>query len=180
MADSYVRIVILKGERERLIDLIHRNGITLYDMNLNEGKYQFTLSVKDLFEIRPLIKKTHSRVRINRRIGKDFFIRRHPEILGLPLYIFIFSFIVYLLSLRIFEINISGNEVVTDKEIYDFLQKRNVESGMIKSDIDFYELETQIISAYDEISFVSVSIDGNKLYIKIIENDETKEKIIKN
>lgn len=180
MADSYVNLIILKGEKEQLIDLIRKNGITIYNMKLNEGRYEFTICVKDLYEIKPIIRKTHCKIYVNKRIGKDFFIRKHKEILCMPIYIFIFSFIVYWLGLHIFDIHISGNEVITDKEIYEFLQSKDIKKGTLKKNIDYYELETQIISSYDEISFVSVSVNGSQLYINIIENNETKEKIIKN
>ena len=73
----------------------------------------------------------------------------------------------------IWDIHFEGNEKWTEETLLEFLETKNIAPGMPKKDIDCTQIVKDIRQQYDDIIWVSASIDGSRLRIQIKENEDT-------
>ena len=171
--------MIISGDFDRLINLIVINNYEIRSLT-SSGNKAFAIKLSDYRYIKKYIKKTNCKVRITKKEGYYFFVKKHIEILFIPLYIACISVIIYYFNLHIYSINITGNMVISSEAILNTLEGAGIHNRILKSEIDYSKIENLILSEYDEISFVSVSNNGTYLDIHIKENHDTLEKIIDN
>ena len=72
----------------------------------------------------------------------------------------------------IWGIDISGNLSYTDDTLKRFLSSENVKDGMQKSDVNCRKIVQDLRKKYDRIIWVSASVDGCRLVIRIKENED--------
>ena len=72
----------------------------------------------------------------------------------------------------IWGIDISGNLSYTDDTLKRFLSSENVKDGMKKSDVNCRKIVQDLRKKYDRIIWVSASVDGCRLVIRIKENED--------
>ena len=68
-----------------------------------------------------------------------------------------------------------GNRKYTDEALIAFLEERGVEHGMRLSQVDCDRIVKDIRKSYDEIIWVSASIEGCRLIVQIKENEDSKD-----
>lgn len=172
---GYVRIHVEGSSAERFINSCRHRGIEIWDLKPSDCGYDMNLSVKDFRRIRPVVRKTHAKIKILKRNGLPFFLSvqlRHKAFL---LGIFICIFIIFLLSRRIWNIEFSGNSMYTNDTLLKFLKEENVRNGMPRSEVDCFEIVRSLRRQYEDIVWVSASVDGTKLKIQIKENEDSFE-----
>jgi similar to stage IV sporulation protein len=130
------------------------------------------ISVREFRELKPVIKKTGTKVRIMGRVGLPFFLHRYRKrrlfFAGGVLCVFL----ILLMSRYIWQIDISGNQSRTDDTLLEFLETKDVKAGMHKSAVDCARIVKDIRKEYDDIIWVSASIQGTRLIIQIKENED--------
>jgi similar to stage IV sporulation protein len=72
----------------------------------------------------------------------------------------------------IWDIHFEGNEKWTNETLLEFLESKNVSAHMPKSKVDCAQIVKDIRAEYDDIVWVSASIDGSRLRIQIKENED--------
>lgn len=82
-----------------------------------------------------------------------------------------FFLILFVMSQFIWNISVEGNRRFTDDMLIRYLNTLDVSYGMRKAGIDCGRLEESIRSEYPEIIWVSASVSGTRLFIKIKENE---------
>ena len=76
------------------------------------------------------------------------------------------------MSRHIWSIEFSGNQSYTDDTLLKFLLTKDVHAGMAGSDVDCAGIAADIREAYHDIVWVSASVDGTRLKIRLKENDD--------
>ena len=71
------------------------------------------------------------------------------------------------------DIHFEGNEKWTDSTLTDFLASEDVTPFMLKSRVDCQGIVKAIRKEYNDIVWVSASVDGSRLNIQIKENEDT-------
>ena len=79
---------------------------------------------------------------------------------------------IYTLSRFIWSIDIRGNFTRTDESLLEFLEEMEVVNGMRISEVDCGRIVKDIRKEYDDIIWVSASVEGTKLIIQIKENQD--------
>ena len=77
------------------------------------------------------------------------------------------------MSFHIWGIKISGNKHNTNENLLDFLETLNVETGMKRSNVNCRHIAWEIRKAYDDIIWVSASVEGSTLILQIKENEDS-------
>ena len=80
---------------------------------------------------------------------------------------------IYLFSMIVWNIHIEGNYSQTDEVILEFLETKKVYHGMPKAKINCERIAKDIRKQFDDIIWVSVSIQGSRLMIQVKENTDT-------
>jgi len=76
----------------------------------------------------------------------------------------------------IWDIHFTGNETRTDEALSSFLREKGVFAGMLKKEADCRKIVKEIRTQYDDVVWVSASLDGSRLKIQIKENEDSFEK----
>lgn len=172
---GYVRILVCGFGSERLINLCAGRGIGLWDIERLAEGISLCLSLKDFFSIRPLVRKTRTRVTVIERCGLPFFLRsvekRKAFVLGLLLSVLFWMFS----NAFIWDIQLGGNYSVSDDMFRSFLQEEGVTVGMRRKDLDIELLEKQIRRSFPQVTWASARLDGIRLTIEIKENEVLME-----
>ncbi|MEY8282219.1 sporulation protein YqfD [Lachnospiraceae bacterium 50-23] len=170
---GYLRIRITGYSTERFLNACRHKGIFLWGLKPVSGAYEMNITVKEFRQLKPMIRKTGTKVLIVKRTGLPFFLYKYRKrklfFGGACLCLFMILF----MSRMIWGIDISGNTTYTDEALLKYLSSRNVKNGMAKSDVDCARIVKDIRKEYNDIIWVSASVRGTKLYIQIKENEDS-------
>lgn len=167
---GYLLVTLKSYSPERFINLCLNKGLLLWDIKKSEKEYSFYISIKSFKQLKPIVRKSHSKVSIKERHGFPFFLYRNRHRKMYFIGIFIFGILLYVLSLFVWDISLEGNYSYTEDEIVEFLETSGVEHGLLKSNLDCNEIEKLIRNQYFDITWVSAEISGTRLIIHIKEN----------
>ncbi len=174
---GYVRIRVWGFSPERFMNLCSNKNILLWDIQKDGDVYEMYISLKGFFSLRPIVRKTGTRVAVLKRCGLPFFLpkvrTRKFFVLGLMVAV-IFWFWT---SLYVWEITLSGNYSITEDVFHDFLKEQNIFVGMSKGKVDIEELEKQIRRQFDQVTWTSAKLEGTKLRIVIKENSNLQYEV---
>jgi len=171
---GYLKIRISGNNVERFLNLCANKNIHLWNLLANDKAYEANIRLQDLKKLKPILRKTKTKVMITERIGFPFFIAKYRF---RRLYFSGFAICIILilyLSTKIWNINLCGNLMYSDENILNFLKEKEICAGKFKTDINCFELAGEIRNEYDNIIWVSVSIKGSDLIINIKENNSGK------
>lgn len=166
---GYIELDITGDSTERFLNLCRNKQIYLRSLKPQEMGYRCYLDLSSFRKLKPLLKKTGTKVRIIGKYGLPFFFHRYRKrktfLLGL-----ILSFeILYFLSLHVWMIQIEGNIEITTETILEYLQEENIHTGMSKKEVLCDEIVKKIRKEYDQITWASASLDGSRLLVRIKE-----------
>lgn len=160
---------------ERFFNLCSNHNILIWNLEYKEDGYEFCISVKAFRELRPILKKTKTRLMIQKRCGFPFWIHRYRKRKIFFFGILLFAGLLFGLSQFIWNIEINGNSYITDETILAYLKENHLTFGTPKKNIDASQLEEDLRIAFDDIIWTSVKIDGTKMTIDLQENLQTDE-----
>lgn len=165
-------LVRLKGvSAERFINLCSKHYIYLWDLKPNGDDYEFLIKLKDYYKLKPLARKTKTLPLVKNRYGLPFLIQRYKKRSGYVFGFLLFLVILYILSLYIWDINVTGGYTYTQEAMVKFLRNNEIQPGLRKKDINCQGIEDLIRHSYNDIGWVSAEIKGTRLIVKITETN---------
>ncbi len=167
---GYVEVAMWGYAPERFLNLCSNHDILIWDLRQEGDVYSFKISVQGFRCLKPLLKKSGTRIRIKRKSGIPFFFFRYRKRKILFASIFLCVAILFALSRFIWKININGNDSVTDDSMLQFLEEKNSAYGTHISDIDCTKLEEEIRACFDSVIWTSVKREGTTLTVDVQEN----------
>lgn len=172
---GYVCVELTGYATERFLNLCTNHDINLWNMDHKEDTYTFCMSLEDFWKIRPMVKKTRTKIRITKRCGLPFFLYRYRKrkmfLLGLLLCVSI----VYAFSCYVWNIEICGNSTLSDDTVYRYLESEKIRVGTAKGKVDCEKLEAKIRQHFSNVIWTSVRLEGTKLTVDVKENLITQE-----
>lgn len=175
---GYVKIQVRGYSPERFLNLCRYHHILIWGLLPKGNAYEMYLTLNGFRKLRPIIRKTHTKVSLLERHGLPFFIRRHRKRKTFLAGVLICIGLLFFYSSYIWDIHFEGNEKWTDQTLLEFLNTKEVSPAMPKSKVDCSQIVKDIRAQYDDIVWVSASIDGSRLRIQIKENEDTLRKEI--
>ena len=172
---GYVRIVIYGGSEERFLNLCSYKNILLWDVERREKGYAMCISLKAFFQLKPIARKTGTKVVIEERKGLPFFV---PLLKQRKLFVFgvLFAILFWYLSAGfVWKIEVEGNYRLTEETLLSFLASREITVGTAKRKLDLTSLEQGIRDTFPIVTWTSARIDGTGLVVSIKENQLQKE-----
>ena len=131
------------------------------------------ISIPGFRKIKSIVRRTGVRVVITERAGLPFFLYRYRK-----RKIFFASaagclLLIFVLSRFVWSIDIQGNLTRTDETLLKFLSTKHVYGGMRLSEVDCPQIVKDIRKEYDDIIWVSASVEGTKLIVQVKENEDS-------
>ncbi|MEY8377481.1 sporulation protein YqfD [Lachnospiraceae bacterium 56-18] len=172
-AKGYIRIRITGYSTERFLNACSHRGIILWGLEPKGRAYEMNISIPGFRKLKPIIRKTGTKVSIVERFGLPFFLHKYRKRKMFFAGALLFAALIFLMSRYIWNIDIKGNLTYTDETLLKFLKTREVENGMRVSEVDCARIVKDIRKEYDDIIWVSASIQGTRLIIQVKENEDT-------
>lgn len=166
---GYLLVRLTGYSPERFFNLCGNADIILWNMEQTEEGYTFYISLPAFRKLKPMLRKSGTRVRILKRVGVPFLLHRYRHhrffFVGLgSLFV-----ILLLMAQFIWAVEISGNSRYSGQVLRDFLAESGIGYGSWKRGVDCEKTETLLRRAFDDITWVSVRISGTRLYVDIQE-----------
>ncbi len=172
---GYISFKVTGGFPEKFLNNIVKKEINLWDLKkINGSLYAKILSPEYKF-INSEADKSGSKVEIIKKFGWPVFLFKYKKRLGILVGIFTFIFIIHLFSLRVWNINVSGNENISSSEIISVMKDLGVSTGTKKSKINSSIIKQLVMSKINDISWISINIKGSCLNVCIKEKIKSPE-----
>ena len=179
-AKCYIKCVFYKGDFERFFNMCRYNNIEFWEMVWDNDRIYCKIYVYDFWKLKPLLKKTGVKIKVLERHGIRFVIHFLSKRMCLWIGLLFCIGGLLLLSSYIWKIDINGNSYYTDEQLLKYLNgQHKIGLGSKKSCLDLSELEEHLLIDFDNISWVSLNIQGTTLNIDLEETEkftETAEK----
>ncbi len=170
---GYVKIRVEGYSPERFLNLCSHHHIYIWGLTPCGNAYEMYMSLKGFKKLRPIVRKTHTKVILADRAGLPFFLQKYRKRKLFFISFFLCIGLLYFYSSFIWDIHFEGNEKWTNETLLEFLEEKEVTPHMPKSRVDCARIVKDIRQEYDDIVWVSASIDGSRLRIQIKENEDT-------
>jgi len=177
LVTGYIEIELESANVERFLNLCAKQEIEIWNFKRKEKRNLCYITRDGLKRSESLRKKTHTNIHIIRKAGLPFFLCKYRKrklfVLGFCLCLCL----LFGLSQFVWEINVSGNVSYTKEDIIKYVERNHVSLGTLKMKVDCSDLEEELRVNYDEIAWVSCSLNGCRLSIHM---KETLDKNTKN
>lgn len=162
---------------ERFMNLVAKNGIGLFKVKKHENELWAYTVASEYKSLRRISKKTHMKMRIQKKYGLPFIIRKYRKRKGLLVGFVCFFTIIYCLSLYVWSIDIIGSDDISIIAVKDMLAQQGVAVGTLKNKIDIPMLEKAAMNKFGDISWTSINIKGSNLTVELKERIQPPELI---
>jgi len=166
---GYVTIEVRGFSIERFMNMAAHRGLYIWDVSYHGAAVRMNVSIKAFRKLKDLAKKSNSRFRIVAKKGAPFTIHKFRKRKLFPIGIIFFVALLYYLSGFIWLVEIQGNERVENEQILEFLETNGVRIGVRKADIDRFLIERELITHFDDISFINIGIRGTRATVTVAE-----------
>lgn len=168
---GYLLVEVYKGAPERFFNLCRHRGVYVWNIVKTDSTYTFCILLKDYLNINDTAFKCRTYPVIRHRMGLPFTVRAVLSMRTLlPCFALFLATLVYM-SGFVWNINISGQHRYTKEALTEYLETIGVKKYMRKNMLDADAVEKTIRNRYKDIGWVSVSLVGTNIYVKILESD---------
>lgn len=171
---GYLTVIIKGYSPERFINLCCNHGILVWNIQKVENGFEFNIMVKGYKNIRQIARKTKTIPYIKKRYGFPFVVQHYKKRKGFLVGFVLAVVLVYMMSLYIWDIEVSGQYTHTEEAIVKYLNSIDVYAGVKKNKLSCQEIEDNIRKQYKDIGWVSAEIRGTRLLIKLTETNMPK------
>ncbi len=173
---GYLTVLLSGRKAGRFLNLCTKRGILIWEvLPQAEDQYQFCMYKKDFRKVRPLCKKTGTRLRIKKRWGLPFFLHRYRGRVLFPAAFAAAAGWILFCSNFIWKIEIIGNSNLSEETLIRYLEEKNAGFGTSKDKIDMEALELSLRQDFPQVIWASSYIEGTKLVVEIQENLKTED-----
>ena len=171
--NGYVDIVVEGYYIERFINICTAKQISIWNLRReNSITLHASIEIKNFKRLRAICKKTKCKIKIEKKKGLPFTIRKYRKrkiFIGLLLCVL---FLVIMLSNFIWNIEVEGNINISKEEILSLAENEGLAIGKTKNSIDVKNVINEIRLKRDDVAWVGIDIKGTNAVIKIVEADK--------
>ena len=167
---GYIQIEVEGFFIERFLNTCAKEGIKLWGTKRkNKSIVTTNIHIENFKKIRKIAKKTQNKVKIKRKKGIPFIIKKYKN-----RKVFIFLFFTLILSICalsnfIWNIEIEGNQTITTEEILNELNQNGIKQGTLKYKIDTTKTIEKMRLKDSRISWIGMKIEGTNIKVNIVE-----------
>lgn len=155
---------------ERFVNLCLIRNIKIWDIErVTEGTIRLKIYEKDLKTIDELLKITYSKMKIIDSAGVPKIKRLYKKRYNFIIVSICSCVLINVLSLFIWDIQITGNKTIKTEEIYELLNKEGLKIGKLKDEIDCEKMKNNIYIKRDDVLWLGVNIKGVKAVVEVVE-----------
>ena len=172
---GYVHVRLTGYAPERFLNLCGSRHILLWDLRPLGNGYEFYISIRSFRRLKPLLKKTGTKVHITEKRGLRPLAFRYRKHKFFVVGIGAACCLLIAFSGFIWDVEINGNSRFSDQTLIGYLEEQGAGYGSLKKGLDCEDLEERIRRDYPDIIWVSVKIQGTRLLVDVQETAREKK-----
>ena len=138
-----IRVRLIGNTPERFLNICNANKIRIWDLENKSGIYYFQMYPYEYKRLLPVVRKTGMKPFIVEKKGLPFFVFHYRKHQCFLVGIMLSFFIIYLMSLYVWEIDFEGNHLYTDEIKMNYLKEIQVGPGILIKRLDSDYIEKQ-------------------------------------
>lgn len=159
---------------ERFLNLCANEGIVIWNPKISFDELSGYITASDYKRIRKFAKKSSMRIRIKKKRGATFLIRRYRRRYGIPIGIAIFWIFITFLSGFCLNITVSGDVTAKTPKLEKSLENSGIYLGRRIKDIDADTVRQDFLIKNKEYSWAAVNIKGSFVTVELVKTTEKK------
>lgn len=175
---GYVRFSLLGGNPERFYNYCARGGFCLWNI-MGRRHGGACVSARSYRRLRVYARRAGCKLKVREKHGLPFIMLHAGKHKGIAAGCVMFFLILYLLSSRVWCVNVSGNSKITEKDICSALSTAGLYPGVLKKGLNTKTVEQKTMLKLPEIGWMSVNMRGSIADVSIEEKDDRPEIIDK-
>ena len=172
---GYLKIRVTGYSPERFLNLCKNKKIDVWGLEAKQNAYDMFIRITGFRKLKPILKKTQTKVTIEGRYGLPFFFHKYRKRKLFFAGVILCMILIYSFTFFIWNIDLQGNLTITDDVLLEYLSTQNVSHGMVKMKVDCEKIAKDIRKNFNDIIWVSASVQGTRLFIHVKENTDTFE-----
>lgn len=162
--------ITAEGRRlEPFLNLCSVRGLRLREVTFQGDRLRARICLEAFRRIRPVARQTRTRVRIRRRNGLPFIMRRAAGRKPLLAGAVFFLFCLYYLSTLVWFVEIRGSERLDPDAVLGALSEIGLRPGIRKSGLDTDEIEQNLELRFPDLAQALVTINGTRALVVLVE-----------
>lgn len=166
---GYITVVVSGFAVARFINLAAHRGVYLWDVSHVDGLTRFHVSIKGFRLLLYCAKKSGCRLKIHKKTGIPFILRRYKGRKILALGLFLAIGLIWYLGSFVWLITITGNSRLESGEITAKLSELGVFVGARRSNIVLRDIEEGLMAAFPTMAFTNLRITGTHARLEVVE-----------
>ncbi|MBE6672981.1 MAG: hypothetical protein E7599_05625 [Ruminococcaceae bacterium] len=156
-----------------VFDILRKSGANYRRLSLLQDVLTLQIPKTDARRLMSHLDALSISYRIEREAGLYLLLRRLKRRPGLWLGAFLFIALLFASTHFVFDIRITGNEMLTDAEILEELEENGFICGSYLPNIDMEALCNRVVLRSDRIAWISVNMLGTVAHVEVKERKET-------
>lgn len=178
---GYVNISIEGYFIERFINICISKGILLWNLKRKKSSFLYAnIGMREFKKIKEIAKLTKCRVKIERKKGLPFILHRYKKRKLFFASLIVVILFIFGMSNFVWNIEITGNNIIPKEEIMKEVSNGGLKLGMIKQKIDTKNIINNLRLQRDDIAWVGIHIKGTNVIVEIVEADKKPEIVDEN
>lgn len=177
LLSGYVRFSLRGDFPERFFNLCAVHGRAVWDMERDSDCYYAYILAKDYPRLRQAARRSRVRLRVLERHGLPFLLNRYRLRFGMAVGFASFCFLLWFLSLFIWNVRIVGNDAISTADLLAVLKNYGISQGERIGNVDVTNLPQTIMLANPDISWMSINVNGCTMTVEISERIYPPESI---
>ena len=172
---GYVEFSARGGFSDRFLNNAESEGINIWDVRYEKGVMHGRTYIRGYRRIRHSAYMSGMSVRVERRVGLPFFLKRYNNRWGLLAGLVVFAAMLIYFSSMIWVVEVRGNENIPYDKVLETFADLGLKSGAKKSEIVPDDLQYIAEDEIDGLSWIVVNISGSVATIELREKIDVPE-----
>ena len=180
---GYVKFSFSGGFADGFVDSCYQNRINVHNLKNKNGIVFGECLARDYVQLHIPARKNGGKVKIIKKRGLTFQLLKIRNRWGLFVGAVLFVLIVSFFSGFVWNVEIVGNERISDEEITAFLEENNLRRGAYWKSIDKDKIENLMMASFDDCAWVHINELGSTARVEInetVKKPEIEPKTISN
>ena len=165
---GYVEFEARGGFSERFINLCAVNRIPTWDVEIKSGNIKASVGVKNFGKLRSVCRKSGCKIRITKKYGLPFFIKKNKNRVGLLISaIFLIAFFT-VMNQFIWITEVTGTDTVSHEEIKSYVAENGLGVGTFAPSADTVAISRNAVNHFNgRLMWMAINIKGSKAVIEV-------------
>ena len=161
------------GYPETFLNLAAAQRIPLWDVRRQDLSLWCCASAAHYHRLRPVARRAQVRMRVRKKQGPVFALRRMHLRPGMVVGLFLFLALLQLFSSRVWVIRVEGNTTVSDQAICDVLAPLGIYEGADFDNTDLTAVRLTALQQLPQLTWLAVNQNGSILTVEVKERTES-------